>query len=893
MTPQQKLIEWAEKQKPWQQDALRKAAQSTVISEQRNQEIISLLKKEHGILIEGVEQLECIPLDSSHIKPRSDDSPKTLLCSLGNVKNVDRLAEDQLLRFALDGITLIYGENGSGKSGYCRITKALCRSKDTEPLKGNIYDPAEKKPATVEIKYQIGDQPPRPITWEEGSPSPQQIAHISVFDSKNARLYVDKKNRIEYLPLEIEILTQYAQILGWIDQTLESEKETLKKHIVSHPLPTFQSNTAVANLMKQLDVKIAKQPLPSVDQIRLLAVWNEEMETSLKQTQEAVDSDPKTLATKYRRIQKIISDLAQKVSDIEIALSLDGIKISKKLYDNVQEKVEAAKIAASEEFLDSPLKQIGSNPWKQMFAYAKEYSKLVYPEVVPPATRDGDKCVLCQQDLTPEAANRIRHFEAFISNHAASEAELALQAIKTLELKLQKLKIYTKDEIEKLLGEFESVGETQKDLAKSISDFIAKAGDVRNALIAALTSGNFDDFQALPQLSCQLSKAAIDLNERADSYDKLAADEAARQKLRDKLTELSDQKKLSENIETVLSRQSEVDSFLKLVSCQKEAKNTASLSRLVSELREDLITKDFEKKLRKEISQLNLTHIPFKLEESSTKGQSYVGVALDARTSVSCSDILSEGEQRALALACFLADVTSQPSNQGIIIDDPVSSLDHKRIKIVAKRLVEEASKGRQVIIFTHNLPFFHEIRNAAAAKNPDVKIASHYMQNRQESFGLVNEKSLPWIAMKVKDRIKALQERLDQFPPEHDAECYRQAVRDFYGDLRDSWERLVEEILFSGVVERYSSAVHTKQLRSVSVSDDDYKKIYWAMTSVSEHCHDYPIHSLVPLPTLDDMRKALEEFKEYIKLLKKRADSTSNARKEAESPKEADLVEP
>ena len=63
--------------------------------------------------------------------------------------------------------------------------------------------------------------------------------------------------------------------------------------------------------------------------------------------------------------------------------------------------------------------------------------------------------------------------------------------------------------------------------------------------------------------------------------------------------------------------------------------------------------------------------------------------------------MLSEGEQRALGLACFLADAVGQPVKHGIIVDDPVSSLDHVRLRRVANRLVREAASGRQVIIFT------------------------------------------------------------------------------------------------------------------------------------------------------------------------------------------------
>jgi len=38
--------------------------------------------------------------------------------------NLGRIAPDQKLSFATEGITLIYGDNGSGKSGYPTAKKA-------------------------------------------------------------------------------------------------------------------------------------------------------------------------------------------------------------------------------------------------------------------------------------------------------------------------------------------------------------------------------------------------------------------------------------------------------------------------------------------------------------------------------------------------------------------------------------------------------------------------------------------------------------------------------------------------------------------------------------------------------------------------------------------------
>lgn len=69
--------------------------------------------------------------------------------------------------------------------------------------------------------------------------------------------------------------------------------------------------------------------------------------------------------------------------------------------------------------------------------------------------------------------------------------------------------------------------------------------------------------------------------------------------------------------------------------------------------------------------------------------------------------VFSEGEQRAIAIANFLTEVQMDTRNGGIVLDDPVCSLDHKRRSLIVKRLLEEVKK-RQVVVFTHEITFSH-----------------------------------------------------------------------------------------------------------------------------------------------------------------------------------------
>src|SRR5580658_7086458 len=134
------LIDWADKQPDWARDALRRHVMEPgfYLSDADKAEVVALVRHVGGFTSD--KPPKCSPLLSTHLQKKSAAEPRAVLCSLGPVKNLNRLAAEQQLRFAIDGLTIVYGDNGSGKSGYCRIAKKLCRSLTADDLLGNVFE---------------------------------------------------------------------------------------------------------------------------------------------------------------------------------------------------------------------------------------------------------------------------------------------------------------------------------------------------------------------------------------------------------------------------------------------------------------------------------------------------------------------------------------------------------------------------------------------------------------------------------------------------------------------------------------------------------------------------------------------------------------------------------
>ena len=123
----------------------------------------------------------------------------------------------------------------------------------------------------------------------------------------------------------------------------------------------------------------------------------------------------------------------------------------------------------------------------------------------------------------------------------------------------------------------------------------------------------------------------------------------------------------------------------------------------------------------------------------------------------------------------------------------------------------------------------------------------------------------------------------------DQDGDAYREGVEGFYTDLRETWERLVEEVLLSRVVERFGSDVKTQSLKGVVVNDEDYKIIFWAMKRVSLRSgHDMAAAKNMPLPKIKELKEEAKALDTYRDTLRKRSRATEETRKRLEQPPKA-----
>jgi hypothetical protein len=878
------LLEWSRDLPEWQRDALRRIATSETLRAEDHAAISARLKHAHGIAVNG--DTACVPLAEAQLAGEAGGGEAAVLCGIGPVQHVDRLADDQELRFGVNGITLIYGDNGTGKSGYARVAKKLCLARVVDALQGDVFAEQNAPLARVRVRYRLPSAAePQTDDWVDGQPRPAALARMMVLDSVNTKVYVDKHNEIIYLPREIEIATRLGDLCSELGSEVQHEADAIAQRCRGLYGVGYAATTPAGQRMRRLIVESSSDALPSEASLRDAASWDEQRDVELRELTRVLAQDPAALAAARRRVIEVLDALSKDIDDVIRGVSDEALNELVACMADVAGAEAAAGLAARERFANEPIGHTGQGAWERLYRVARQFASEARIRVPEEPFQPGDPCPVCQSSLDEEAALRLQRFDDFIHGAAANAVATARVNLETMRARVTAVRVPNPAGLDRSMAEYRGLGEAAVQIAADVRAFMVTAEARRQAALAATEPRHIGGQPALPNSPIETLRTEIArLTNEAAALEAQPGQDPGRVS---RAEELRDAQRLAGEMDVVLARRAELDLRLRLLNCRASL-DTRGISQFATRRRRELVTPELRDRINAEFHRLDLGHVPLRFAETTEHGRSYFDVMLDARRQVAKARVLSEGEQRALGIACFFAEVGRVPGHHGIIVDDPVSSLDHHRLRKVAERLVGEAAAGRQVIVFTHHLVFYQEMLAAAAAHVPQVPAIVNLIGKADGRFGIVSENDKPWIAKKVADRISALRERLGEVPANmnRDSDAYRRLAKDFYTDLRETWERLVEEVLLNSVVERFCSGVKTQSLREVLVDDADYQVIFANMKRVSEFSgHDMAAGRQIPVPDPADMGRDLDALANYRTEVRQRRNVLRARREQLEQP--------
>ena len=851
------LHQWLTDRPKWQQDAARRLTQKTELSADDLKELTDLCLKEGGFDHPDLESLEFLPIDRNHLA-FSSGAQNLALNSIGDVKGINALAPRKALEFGA-GLTVVYGSNGSGKSGYTRILKAVAGIPSESVLLGNVFEPPTNE-KSCSFEYAVGGVVQPKLTWTLGEGPQEHLRAIALYDTELGSIYVNKEKVVAIEPPPVALLRRLAETCIAVTKRIKSDRKGYRTSKLRLPV-----DYATTDYGKRYDGLTATT---TIVQINALCLWTEELEEKLKKVDERYRAPGAAeLVNKVgqeihhrKQVHAILTNCVTKLS-AEACTNLDNAR------KDATTKRQAANDAAQKVFVGAPLGGVGSPSWRLMWQHARAYSEAeAYKDLHYPYVAEEANCVLCQQPLADAAKIRLVSFEKYVKSRTATDAETAEQKTKTLINDLPA--VSTWETLEPLVT---LAGVKKEENVEVIKTYRQSLEARENALIEEKP---LDEIPGLPtgtllnSLAKSIGKRETELKQHQEDAKKDNRDHILKE-----LRELLCQKWCSGELQRLLYD----NEFLNMVVAWDKAEklcDTGNITTKNGALYKELVTDEYLDRFQKELTGLGGDRIKVHLAPTTnSKGVSYYQVSLNKpKLSASLGAILSEGEQRLVSIAVFLADLTGRVGSTPFVFDDPISSLDEDYEAKVAERLITLASK-QQVIVFTHRLSLLEGLTSGAKemlAKDRFAAISITALGGRtgQPTGVPLWAKPASSALVQLKDhRLPAVRKAIED-PEEYEVLC-----RALCTDIRITVERLIESELLCDVVNRFRRDLQTKgKLEHMHhIVKDDCDLFDRMMTRYSGFKHSQPKEAPIPLPEPELLAGDLQALVDWEKSYKAR----------------------
>jgi hypothetical protein len=863
----QEILGWARSREAWQQEAIRRLVKTDALNEDDFGSLLAMVKAKHGL---GDAAAAATPLAEADLPQQEASGHPVRLVRLGPAQNVGLLAPTESLEFAPVGLTVIYGDNASGKSSFARVLKRMCRARGTHAkLEPNVFAQTAAGLPSATVEFEVADAR-QAVTWVDGEAPPTPLSSIAVFDDHAAAAYVAEKQEVPLLPAGLDLLPKLVRTCLQMRGRFEAELAALEP-LLRGDLLAVAPGTKVSALLQVLSART----LPA-DVDRLATLSDDEqsrLEALRVEVARLLAEDPGVRAKEARQRAARFQGLAERLRTAAAIISDSQLEELRRLRENAVALANAARIAGTTAFTDEPLQGIGTREWKALWEAAAGYSTAhAYPGKTFPVVGDG-RCVLCQQPLLPEAQDRMKRFEEFVRKEAARNAVTSDKAFMVAAAQLRDARLRVQGD-ETLIDEVRGLS---ADLAERIGRSIDEAVARQTACVEWASATDAQNLGVEPLSKCpdaDLDALAAKLRARADELD-TQRDPGVLKGLRSEVAELDARRALAMAKEAVLGRVKAFRQAEALRACISDV-DTGVITKKNAELTKKAVTEGLRAQFAKEARELRLRLDFVEVKPAGGKeGVLFHQLQLpNARQAKPLGTILSEGERKASALALFFAEGSLDAAKSALVLDDPVSSFDHLRREAVAVRIVALAAE-RQVIVFTHDLAFLLAL--AAEGESAGVGMHPHTLERRGETAGH-RIPGLPFKGQNVGQRIGKLKAELQRIEAIHRCEGqskYEPEARALYGLLRVTWERAVEEVLFGAVVERQRPSIETNRLKKVTVTPGDVARVVAGMAKSSRWLvgHDQPPMENTPVPGPEELSDDIDDLVEFVGEIRARQD--------------------
>lgn len=416
------IIEWLRNQSYWLQYSGNILLEDLLLSDENIELAYKYFKEDVNIKDITIERPE---ITFNEVIISNQEASRNLkLISINNIENVNALATGQRIEIN-ENLTIIYGNNGSGKSGYIRLLNNAFKTRGDKKIIRNVFKSDIDGLPNCNFLFQtVGDPYEKVYQTERES---FEFDKFTAFDTQSIKVHLDNDNQLNFTPSGFEFFEKIEELFSVI-------REKLNVEIASNrPINNFIFHFKNENVLKNLILNLGATN--NIENITNLGAFSEadakQLEIITKKIAELrelnIQSKIESLELINRELDSFILNQQKKLN----YLTSEKIQYYNNLIISFHQFQQLSNEDGIKSLEDYNINLVGSPEWRDFILAAKNYLDIF--EQSKKANTNGDvdnsHCLFCLQPLSGRENTLIQKYWQFLKSEAENEKNKIAQQI--------------------------------------------------------------------------------------------------------------------------------------------------------------------------------------------------------------------------------------------------------------------------------------------------------------------------------------------------------------------------------------------------------------------------------------------------------------------------------
>ena len=404
MPLEEQIVAWSKHRPAWQRIVLREVAVGSPMSSEALGQLVDAI-------VAG-ESIGDADLEVGQLTPSAAQAPPVSLHSISKPRHVNALSTTTSLTFPEKGLTVVYGDNGSGKSGYARLLKRITRSRHNEDVLTDVFRDTAVDQAGANLTINVGDRLVH-TSWPDTKLP--ECQHMLFYDSSCGSTYIADEADFPYRPYALFVMDGLIEacsvVSGLVDVKL-AENARAARSIPSAPVETREIDAGkfLTHLSADSSIERFDRLMERLEEPGMSVVGVESQQASLR------SADTRQARDSLERSAERLDSLCDHIGVVDAVLGEAATGDTVRSRDELEQLREASE-QHTNSLRSEALAGIGNSSWSVLWESAQRFSEMhAYPEHPFPVTRAGSRCVLCLQELRKPGGDVLSRLDRFVTD---------------------------------------------------------------------------------------------------------------------------------------------------------------------------------------------------------------------------------------------------------------------------------------------------------------------------------------------------------------------------------------------------------------------------------------------------------------------------------------------